>query len=89
MINSQSGTVPAHGLLSQQDAPDQRQHISDIPSATPWAAVSDLSVQMFYFKTMHDSAIKRVDLGDIDFSTGGETARAIDQGRFTFQDVTP
>jgi hypothetical protein len=38
---------------------------------------------------MHDSAIKRLDLARIDFSTGEETARAIDQGRFTVQEVTP
>jgi choloylglycine hydrolase len=38
---------------------------------------------------MHDSAVRKVDLRRIDFTQGGETARPLDEGRFTVQDVTP
>jgi choloylglycine hydrolase len=67
---------------------DERQHIPDIPSATQWTAVSDLASGMFYYKTMHDSAVKRVDLNQINFDSGSESAYALDKGTFTFQDVT-
>ena len=68
---------------------DERQHIPDIPSATQWTAVSDLASGMFYYKTMRDSAVKRVDLNQINFDSGSESAYALDKGSFTFQDVTP
>ncbi|MEZ4718890.1 MAG: hypothetical protein R2851_22770 [Caldilineaceae bacterium] len=38
---------------------------------------------------MRDSAVKRVDLNQIDFDAGAESAYALDQGSFTFEDVTP
>ena len=68
---------------------EEREKIPDIPSATQWTAVSDLASGKFYYKTMRDSAIKRVDLNCIDFATGAETAYVLDRGVFTFDDVTP
>lgn len=68
---------------------EEREKIPDIPSATQWTAVSDLASRMFYYKSMRDSAVKRVDLNRIDFSAGAETAHALDRGVFTFEDVTP
>ena len=68
---------------------DEREKIPDIPSATQWTAVSDLASRLFYFKTMRDSAVKRVDLNQIDFESGSESAYALDKGSFTFADVTP
>lgn len=61
----------------------------DLPSATQWTAVSDLDQGAFYFKSMHDGAVKRVDLGRIDFAGGQETATALDEGAFRYQDATP
>ena len=69
--------------------PDQREHIPDLPSSTQWTVASDLSQRMFYYRTMHDGTIKRVDLGRIDFACDEEKTHPIDQGRFTFVDVTP
>lgn len=68
---------------------DERDKIPDIPSATQWTAVSDLASKMFYYKTMRDSAVKRVDLNQINFEPGSEAAYALDKGSFTFEDVTP
>lgn len=68
---------------------DERHEIPTIPSATQWTAVSDLTSKMFYYKTMYDSAVKRVDLTQIDFDSGSESANTLDKGSFTFEDVTP
>lgn len=67
----------------------ERHEIPTIPSATQWTAVSDLTSRMFYYKTMRDSTVKRVDLNRIDFNAGDEAAYALDKGKFTFKDVTP
>ncbi|MBQ4494017.1 MAG: linear amide C-N hydrolase [Elusimicrobiaceae bacterium] len=45
------------------------EQIPDMPSATQWTAVSDLSHPTFYYRTMYNSAIRRIDLTQIDFST--------------------
>jgi len=75
--------------LGTEFGPSQRAHIPDLPSATQWTAVSDQSNGLFYFTSMHDSAVRKVDLNRIDFAIGTETARPLDNGRFTVQDVTP
>ena len=67
----------------------ERDLIPDLPSATQWTAVIDQTNGVFYFTSMHDSAVRKVDLKQIDFSRGEETARPLDQGRFTVRDVTP
>lgn len=69
-------------------ADDQRDKIPDLPSATQWTAVSDLSSGYFYFTTMYDRTVKRVDLGALNLASGPETVRRLDGGSFTFQDVT-
>ena len=42
--------------------------IPNMPSATQWTAVSDLTHPTFYYRTMYNSAIRRIDLTQIDFS---------------------
>jgi choloylglycine hydrolase len=69
--------------------PEQRQHMPDLPSATQWTAVSDLGQGKYYYKTMHDSTIKCVDLGRLDFMTGEERSHAIDEKRFRFENANP
>jgi hypothetical protein len=44
---------------------------------------------MFYYRTMYDGTMKRVDLGRIDFTSTDVTSHPIDERRFTFVDVTP
>lgn len=75
--------------LGIEFAENEREHMPDLPSATQWTAASDLSGGLFYYKTMHDSAIKRVDLNRIDFAAGTETTHPLDSGGFTVRDVTP
>jgi choloylglycine hydrolase len=94
--NSVEAVSQAFHILSNFDipigtvfGPDQRDHIPDLPSSTQWTAASDLSRGMFYYRTMHDGTIKRVDLGRIDFTVADETSHPIDQGRFVFVDATP
>lgn len=68
---------------------DERDHIPDLPSATQWTAASDLSNRRFFYTTMHDSAVKMVNLDRLDFDRPLETTHDLDQRRFTFRDVTP
>jgi choloylglycine hydrolase len=68
---------------------DERDQIPDLPSATQWTAASDLSNRRFFYTTMHDSAVKLVELDRLEFDRPSETAHALDRGRFTFYDVTP
>jgi choloylglycine hydrolase len=68
---------------------DERDQLPDLPSATQWTAASDLSNRRFFYTTMHDSTVKLVDLNRLDFEQPAETAHDLDQGRFTFLDVTP
>lgn len=67
----------------------ERSKMPGLPSAKRGTAVSDLDKGAFYFKSMHDGAVKRVDLGRIDFAGGKETATALDEGAFGFRDATP
>lgn len=75
--------------LGTEFGASEREHMPDLPSATQWTAVIDQTNGVFYFTSMHDSAVRKVDLNRIDFARGEETARPLDQGRFTVQDVTP
>ncbi|HDM8240101.1 TPA: linear amide C-N hydrolase, partial [Vibrio campbellii] len=64
-------------------------HIPDLPSATQWTSVIDQGNKALYYTTMHDSRIKKVDLTKIDFDQKQEVKRELDNGTFTFTDVTP
>jgi choloylglycine hydrolase len=70
-------------------APDQREAIPDMPSATHWTAVSDPSGMQFYYRTMHDGRVKAIDLKRIDFAAEHVKTFPIDGGRFTVEDATP
>lgn len=41
---------------------------ADIPSATQWTSVADLTNGIIYYRTMYNSAIRSIDLKAIDFS---------------------
>jgi choloylglycine hydrolase len=96
METSSQAVSQAFHILNNFDIPigtefgaAERSKMPDLPSATQWTAVSDLDQGAFYFKSMHDGAVKRVDLGRIDFAGGQETATALDTGAFGFREVTP
>lgn len=41
---------------------------ADIPSATQWTAATDMTNGIIYYRTMYNSAIRSINLNDIDFS---------------------
>ncbi len=53
--------------------------IPDMPSATQWTAVSDVTHPTFYYRTMYNSAIRKIDLTKIDFDTVPYTVTAMDK----------
>ena len=40
---------------------------TDIPSATQWTSATDVTHRIIYFRTMYNSAIRKIDLNNIDF----------------------
>ena len=40
----------------------------NIPSATQWTSATDMNNLKIYFRTMYNSAIRSIDLKEIDFS---------------------
>ena len=45
-----------------------KNEIPDMPSATQWTSVIDLTNKEVYFKTFYNNAIRKIDLKEIDFS---------------------
>ena len=41
---------------------------ADIPSATQWTTATDMTNRIIYYRTMYNSAIRRIDLSQIDFA---------------------
>lgn len=68
---------------------DERGQIPDLASATQWTAVSDLSAGHFYFTSMHDNAVRRVELARAGLDAGVERTFPLDAGTFSFVDATP
>ena len=52
---------------------------ADIPSATQWTSATDMKNKMIYYRTMHDSAIRSIDLKQIDFNKITYQAVPLDQ----------
>ena len=50
--------------IGAEYAPGEK--IPDMPSATQWTAVSDITHLTFYYRTMYNSAIRKIDLTKID-----------------------
>lgn len=73
--NAKEGVEEGFHILNNFDIPigaeyskEHRQYIpKELPSATQWTAISNLSDREFYYKTMYNSQIRRVDLKKIDF----------------------
>ena len=65
------------------------QEIPDMPSATQWTAVSDVTHPTFYYRTMYNSAIRKIDLTAMDFDTVPYTVTEMDETpRETFYERT-
>ncbi len=46
-----------------------KNEIPDLPSATQWTSVIDLTNKEVYYKTFYNNAIRKIDLKEIDFAT--------------------
>lgn len=74
-LNTKDSIFTAFHILNNFDIPigvefsnEHKEYIpKDILSATQWSSLSDLSNLEFYYKTMNDFSIKRVDLKNINF----------------------
>jgi len=54
---------------------------ADIPSATQWTSVSDVTNRVIYYRTMYNSGIRSIDLKNIDFLKIRYRAVALDDVR--------
>ena len=91
---AQAGALQAFHILNNFDIPigvefADKSQIPDMPSATQWTTVTDMTRPALYYRTMYNSRIRKVDLGSIDFSTVGyqvlpldKTSEEIEQIRF-------
>ena len=60
----------------------------DMPSATQWTAFSDLTNKIFYYNTMYNSTVRKIDLKKIDFATVSKGVYPLDmQGEEQFQEI--
>ncbi len=90
--SSSQAVAQAFHILNNFDIPigsefNDKSDIPDLPSATQWTSVIDQSNGLLFYKTMHDSTIRRVDLGQLDFNAKTEHKQPLDKGRFHYQDV--
>lgn len=75
--NSYEGITQAFHIMNNFDIPigieyplEHKDKIpKNLPSATQWTAVSNLSDREFYYTTMNNSQIRKIDLKKIDFGT--------------------
>ena len=51
----------------------------DIPSATQWTSATDVANRKIYFRTMYNSAIRCIDLKQIDFGKTQYQAVLLDE----------
>ncbi len=82
--NTQKGVMAAFHILNNFDIPigaefADRKVPVDMPSATQWTSASDLCGRKVYFRTMHNSQIRMIDLGKIDFAHTDYQCRPLDQ----------
>lgn len=83
-IDTYHAVTQAFHILNNFDLPIGAEYapgltIPDMPSATQWTAVSDVTHPAFYYRTMYNSAIRKVDLTKIDFDKVPYTAADMDE----------
>ena len=85
--NSTEGVNQAFHILNNFDIPigieypaEYKDKIpANLPSAAQWTAASDLNNRVFYYKTMFNSRIRKIDLKKIDFSKVKYTSLPMDE----------
>ena len=73
VLNTALETVnQCFNILNNFDIPigteNTKNEITDLPSATQWTSVIDLTHKEVYFKTMYNNTIRKISLDDIDFA---------------------
>lgn len=73
METPEETVIQAFQILNNFDIPigiefNKGQTPADIPSATQWTSATDMNNLKIYFRTMYNSAIRCIDLNDIDFT---------------------
>ena len=81
--NAYAAVTQAFHILNNFDLPIGAEYapgekIPNMPSATQWTAVSDITHPTFYYRTMYNSAIRKIDLTKIDFDTVPYTVTEMD-----------
>ena len=71
--DARAGVLQAFHILNNFDIPigvefAAGEKIPDLPSATQWTSVTDMTRPAFYYRTMNNSQIRQVDLSQIDFA---------------------
>lgn len=73
--------IPLSAEIPPENAPD-------MPSATQWTSLSDVAGRVFYYRTMYDCAIRKIDFARLDFSPGNDITAPLDEKlRQDFKDV--
>ncbi|HAV9896707.1 TPA: choloylglycine hydrolase, partial [Escherichia coli] len=62
-----------------------KHEVPELPSATQWTTVIDQNRRLLFYKTMNDSTVKLIDLGNIRFTQEKENHYPLDNGVFSFQ----
>lgn len=68
--------------IGSEFARDHREHIPNMPSATQWTSVSDLSNLNFYFRTMYDPSVQCIHVPTMVREVATETYLPLDNGKF-------
>ena len=81
---AQAGVLQAFHILNNFDIPIGVEFAAgakmpDLPSATQWTSVTDMTQPSFYYRTMNNSQIRQVDLSQIDFGTVKAQVLPLDQ----------
>lgn len=72
-------------LLNNFDIPIGIEHPMgkgpDIPSATQWTSVIDITHRMVYYKTSYNNTIRNIDVSKIDFTTVAYQYHSLDSSK--------
>ncbi len=92
--DASAGVIQAFHILNNFDLPiglefAPGEKVTALPSATQWTSVTDMTRPAFYYRTMYNSQIRKVDLKTIDFSAVAYTVRPLDETpRENIQELT-
>ncbi|MBQ8760275.1 MAG: choloylglycine hydrolase family protein [Bacteroidales bacterium] len=72
MKDARSAMLQCFTILNNFDIPIGMEYpkgqTPDLPSATQWTSVIDLTHKVVYYKTFNNNSIRKIDLGSIDFT---------------------